>query len=121
MGEPGYALLFHLGHAMGKSHAKKISKFFPKYELFSYLLLNYQGMGLGEFSIAKYIERHECIIEAKDLFECIGVASDKPNSHLFRGILSGILSELWGEKVEVVEEKCIAKGDSKCVFKVKKV
>jgi len=121
MGEPGYALLYHLGLNMGKNYAKKISLFFSKYNLLKYLLLCYQGMGFGEFYVSKYVEEKESVIEAKDLFECIGAVSDEPNSHLFRGILSGIFSELWGGKVEVVEEKCIAKGDSKCVFKVKKV
>jgi len=121
MGEPGYALLFHLGYSMGRAHVKKISDFLSKYNLLKYLLLSYQGMGLGEFTVSEYSEGLECVIEAKDLFECIGVVSDKPNSHLFREILSGIFSELWSSKVRVVEEKCIAKGDSRCVFKIKKI
>ncbi|RLE79349.1 MAG: hypothetical protein DRJ52_08590 [Thermoprotei archaeon] len=121
MGEPGYALLYHLGFNMGKDYVKKVSLFFSRYDLLKYLLLCYQGMGFGEFNVSKYVEGKESIVEARDLFECIGVASSEPNSHLFRGILAGIFSELWGDKVKVIEEKCIAKGDSKCVFKVEKV
>ena len=81
-----------------------------------YLLLYHESLGHGRFELEKYVDRAYCRMVARELVECLGVSSEKPNSQLFRGLLAGFLSRLWGEEVKVVESKCIAKGDPYCEF-----
>lgn len=51
-----------------------------------------------------------------DSFETIARKTDQPCCHLFRGFLEGFLSELFGKKIEITEEKCAGKGDEHCEF-----
>lgn len=51
--------------------------------------------------------------------ECAGKKSDKPFSHLIRGIIASNLTTLFGVNMKVEEVKCIAKGDPYCAFEAK--
>ena len=45
--------------------------------------------------------------------------SKEPSSHMFRGMLAGVIEEIANRQVISLEEKCIAKGDPYCQFVVK--
>jgi len=49
-----------------------------------------------------------------DSFETVARKTTQPCCHLFRGFLEGFLSELFGKKIEITEEKCAGKGDRHC-------
>jgi len=49
-------------------------------------------------------------------FETVARKSSEPCCHLFRGFLSGFLSELFAKSITVTEEKCAGKGDQCCEF-----
>ncbi|RLE65978.1 MAG: hypothetical protein DRJ38_02895 [Thermoprotei archaeon] len=119
LGSGGKAILFNMGYRAGYNLADRIAKFFKSSErALEYMMLYHESLGHGRFEILKYIDEVECIIRADELCECMGVKAKEPNSHLFRGILTGILSRLWKNKVLVEEVKCVAKGDDHCEFKV---
>jgi len=63
-------------------------------------------------------EKPRLVVRLRDLFECrlFKGRKNKPNSHFMRGILAGILEELFGVKIKVKEEKCVAMGDPYCEF-----
>lgn len=120
LGSGGKAILFNMGYKAGYDLANRIVKFFESSgRALEYTLLYHESLGHGRFEILRYIDKVECWIRADELSECIGVKAEEPNSHLFRGILSGILSRLWNSKVSVEEVKCVAKGDDYCEFRVK--
>ena len=119
LGDGGLAIMYHMGYRAGKALAKRISPYFKDNKRsLMYTLLYNESLGHGRFKLEEYIERAYCRVVARELSECLEVKSDKPNSQLFRGILAGCISELWGEEVEVRETKCIAMGDPYCEFEV---
>ncbi|MGC8936636.1 MAG: V4R domain-containing protein [Candidatus Methanomethylicaceae archaeon] len=63
-------------------------------------------------------EHGEIIIH--DSFECeLGKHRAIPYSQFIRGIIAGILAELFGKRFNVVEEECIAKHDPACRLSIK--
>ncbi|MEM4217644.1 MAG: V4R domain-containing protein, partial [Candidatus Methanomethylicaceae archaeon] len=60
------------------------------------------------------------VIVVKDSFECeLGKNSATVYSQFVRGIIAGVLAELFGYGFNVVEEECIARGDRVCRFRVR--
>ena len=59
-------------------------------------------------------------IRVNDSFECsLSHNEKKPYSHFIRGMLAGIVTELFGTSVTVTENKCIATGHPYCEFAIK--
>lgn len=122
LGTGGKAIMFNMGYRAGYSLASRIKDLFSSNrEALEYMLLYHESLGHGSFKIKRYVDGYEAVITAKELFECVGLKMPEPNSHLFRGVLSGFLSKLWNTKVEVKETKCAAKGDEYCEFKITSV
>ncbi len=120
LGSGGRAILFNMGYKAGYDLADRIAKLFESNKkALEYMLLYHESLGHGRFDILRYIDGAECVVRADELSECIGIKAGEPNSHLFRGILSGILSRLWRSKVLTEEVKCVAKGDDHCEFNVR--
>jgi len=120
LGGGGLAIMYHMGFRAGEAIATKLSGYFENNKkALEYLLLYYESLGHGRFKLESYIDGVYCRIVARELLECIDVSSGEPNSQLFRGLLSGFLSKLWGREVKVVETRCIAKGDSCCEFEAR--
>ncbi len=117
LGTGGEAIMYHMGFRAGAALADKlVSCYETGRQALEYLLLYYESLGRGRFKIREYEEGVKCRVEARELIECVGVVSDKPTSHMFRGLLAGFLSKLWGRDVKVVETTCIAMGDPYCEF-----
>jgi predicted hydrocarbon binding protein len=52
-------------------------------------------------------------------FEALGYGSSaEPVCHFLRGYLSGVLSQICGADMVLIEGKCLAKGDRYCEFHV---
>ena len=59
------------------------------------------------------------VIRAYDSFECeLGKGSDRPYSHVLRGILAGFLGRVLNENLIAREVRCIAKGDEYCEYEI---
>ena len=119
LGAGGLAIMYHMGFRAGKAMAAKISDYFEdSKKALDYLLLYYESLGYGRFKLENYVDGVYFRVIARELLECIDVKSDKPNSQIFRGILSGFLSGLWRREVSVLEIRCFAMGDDYCEFEV---
>ena len=117
LGTGGEAIMYHMGYRAGAALAEKLTGYYETgRQALECLLLFHESLGRGRFRIREYREGEVCIVEARELVECIGVVSDRPTSHMFRGLLAGFLSKLWGVDVKVVETTCIATGDPYCEF-----
>ncbi|RLF17746.1 MAG: hypothetical protein DRZ82_09525 [Thermoprotei archaeon] len=120
LGSGGLAIMYHMGFEAGKAMAEKLGSYFNDNErALRYILLYFESLGHGRFSIEEYEEGRYCRIIARELIECMGVRSTKPNSQVCRGILAGAISNLWNKDVEITETKCIAKGDPYCEFVIR--
>jgi len=120
LGEGGLAVMFHMGFKAGEAMAERLFSYFgDNRKSLEYMLLYYESLGHGRFRLERYIDKEYCRLVARELVECLGVRSEKPNSHLFRGLLAGFLSRLWRKEVKVEETRCIARGDSCCEFEAR--
>ena len=118
----GIAIIYHMGFRAGEALARRLSDVFrDNRRKLEYLLLYYESLGHGRFRLKSYMEGTYCRVLAWELSECMGVKSGSPNSHLFRGLLAGFLSNIWEGEVQVLETRCIAIGDPYCEFEARKV
>jgi predicted hydrocarbon binding protein len=79
----------------------------------------FQWAGFGKMHVKSLSQDHG-EIEVQDSFECeLGRGRVTAYSQFVRGIIAGILAELFGKGFNIVEEGCIAKGDPVCRFVVK--
>lgn len=79
-----------------------------------------KGWGIPE--ILEFDEgKVEGAIRIQDLFECLPFKgqSKEARGNLFRGYLTGAISQLYNRRVTVLEDECIAKGDPYCKFSIK--
>ena len=113
------SILYQLGIRIGYTLAKEVhesTKHTGEVLIRDILdLLKSCGIGNFEFKVSRfkhgeYTFRLEKSLEA----EMVGIKG--PRCHLTRGILSGLVSFVEKEYVQVQETKCVGKGDSACVF-----
>ncbi len=78
-------------------------------------LLKSMGIASFEYKVSK-LKHGEISIKAEKSIEAEVVNIKGIRCHFLRGILSGILSFVEGEYVQVQETKCVGKGDSYCLF-----
>lgn len=84
----------------------------------------FTSLGFGRLEIVRVDDRQkEAVVRVYDNFECeIFKGAGEIRSGLVRGFIAGWLAERWGiEKPEDIlarEEKCIAKGNTFCEFRV---
>lgn len=78
------------------------------------------SMGFGRAELVEASLRPpQATIRMYENPECeLGLYSKKPYSHFIRGIVAGILTQLFGVEMMAEETQCIAKGDPYCEFKV---
>jgi len=120
LGSGGLAIMYHMGYKAGEALAQKLATYFDSSRrALEYMLLYYESLGHGRFKLESYIDKTYCRVVVRELLECLGVRNEKPNSQVFRGMLAGFLSKLWGKEVEVREIKCLALGDPYCEFEVR--
>ena len=125
-GTGGEALLYHVGFTtgteLGKLHketAEAVNVKDPAEIFKNVSAVMFQWAGFGKMQINELTQEHGEII-IHDSFECeLGKQRAITYSQFIRGMIAGILVELFGRGFSVVEEDCIAKGDPVCRFSIK--
>ncbi|MEM2125958.1 MAG: V4R domain-containing protein [Candidatus Methanosuratincola sp.] len=127
-GTNGTSFLYHVGFKTGsgfgrlhKDDAEKVGLKDPVqiYRNISAAMFQWAGFGILE---VEELTADGGVIVVRDSFECeLGKNSATVYSQFVRGIIAGILAELFGYGFNVVEEECIAKGDQVCRFKLKRI
>ena len=83
-----------------------------------FLVDMFKALGLGD---AEYDLRGlEVRFKVRDNFECAAAKEAGligPAGDFTSGLIEGFLEGVFGRRVEVVEEKCIARGDNHCEFR----
>ena len=120
----GYEMILYLaGYEIGrlayKAHAKIAGKSPEKLIKINQALFIHTGDGI--MKIEEYnMDKCEATLKIYDNFECeLFKGSNKPQSHLVRGMMAGWFSGFFNKEVTAIETKCIAKGDPYCQFKIK--
>lgn len=117
LGAAGRAIMYHMGHRAGSLLATRVKSVFPsRVRALNYMLLYYESMGLGRFRLEEYIDGRSCRVLASELVECTEVPKEGPCSFLFRGMLAGFLTTLWGKRVEVTEIRCVPLNRVTCEY-----
>ena len=117
-GSIGKVFLFHVGHEVGARKAEELMSVFGVEKTIKYMTQWIQSLGWGRVDLIECIPYTKCTLKIRNLFECVGIRSDEPRSHLFRGFLAGFFSKIWNRQVTVIETKCMAKGDPYCEFMI---
>ncbi|MEM3882432.1 MAG: V4R domain-containing protein [Candidatus Methanomethyliaceae archaeon] len=117
-----YHVGFKTGTGFGRLHMETAEKVGLKdpvqiYRNISAAMFQWAGFGVME---VEELTADGGVIMVKDSFECeLGKNSATVYSQFVRGMIAGILSELFGYGFNVAEEECIAKGDQVCRFRVR--
>jgi predicted hydrocarbon binding protein len=123
-GPAARVVLYEMGEAAGRSIfnglVTEIGLDVFKKEL-SQVLGLYMASGWGLFELLHAdFDKKTAAIRVKDNFECVyyrGQATT-PRGNFVRGHLAGWFSGLFGVRVEVMENYCVAKGDECCNFTI---
>ncbi len=83
----------------------------------------FRMFGYGLLEVIKLTEE-EAILRVYDSFECkILREAGEPRGAIIRGMIAGWLSGLWDaklEEMEVIEARCIARGDKYCEYYIRR-
>jgi len=119
----GNAILFDMGKKAGSSAARKLRESYglSGRELVETFLSLQVAAGWFNYEVSLDEEGTISSIRLYENFECLPLSrrSKKPVSQLVRGALAGVLEEAYGRRFDVVEVKCLAKGDEYCEFVVR--
>ncbi|MEM3390412.1 MAG: 4-vinyl reductase [Thermoproteota archaeon] len=125
-GASGENFLYHIGFRAGmgfgslhRETAEKIGLKDPVqiYRNISAAMFQWAGFGILE---VEELTADGGVIVVKDSFECsLGKRRSANYSQFVRGIIAGVLSELFGRAYNVAEEECIAMGAPACRFRVR--
>lgn len=117
-----YFLGFEAGLEFGENHrriGKKLGIEKPS-EIYSKISVPlFMMVGFGIKKVLKISENPPyALLRVYGCFECecASKKSDKPYSHLVRGMTAGVLTRLFEVEMTVKETKCIAMGDPYCEF-----
>lgn len=115
------AILFYQGREIGRSIKKYYEEQFKVAEASEILELfgiRFITLGWGILEVSELdVKRKNAKLRIYDNWECtLFKGRNEPQSHLIRGILTGLFESLFGTEVDVKETSCIAKGDKFCEF-----
>ncbi|RLI28557.1 hypothetical protein DRO58_01950 [Candidatus Bathyarchaeota archaeon] len=115
-----YHIGFHIGVESFREHITVVNG--NKHQALKLAEAMFKHAGFGILETKLSIEKGLGEIRVYGSLECeVFKGADKPSSHFIRGIISGWMTTLAGEKREVEEVKCIAAGDPYCEFYAKEV
>jgi predicted hydrocarbon binding protein len=128
-GAGGENFLYHIGYRTGLAFGegcKKVGETLgttDPLQIFQHISAGmFQWAGFGMLETKNFTPDGGGEILVHDSFECeLGKGRVIPYSHFVRGIIAGILSELFGRTYNVIEDSCIAKGDPVCRFVAKAI
>jgi len=114
-------VLYEMGIGLGESKFNSIVNDYKvnKQKAVRVILAERSAKGWCIAKLEK-LNNRGAVVLAQDLFECMPFrnSQDKPISQFFRGYLTGVFKQLYGNNVSVFESECIAKGDKACRFVV---
>ncbi len=119
-----YFIGFEAGLEFGKNHRKlgEMLGIKKASEIFSKISASlFTPIGFGVIKVLEISENPlHALVRVHGCFECECATekSDKPYSHLVRGMMAGVFTQLFGVEATVREIKCIAKGDPYCEFEI---
>lgn len=93
-----------------------------KRELFFTSLDQGSMIGLGKGEVIRFNEKDKHVFLKKksspyeDAYTKILGYQKEPVGHFFRGVLAGVLEELFGEDMVVIEKQCKAIGNNSCIY-----
>ncbi len=121
-----YVILFEMGHRVGRRFVEEVRERFGVDKLRALQVLGSFAVARG-WCVPELVEWDEqkprLVVRMHNLFTCKPFAGQReaPTGHFMRGVLAGIVEELTGASVKVVETRCVAKGDPYCEFVVERV
>jgi len=122
LGTSQMAVLYHIGLEVGYAIYGELSRMTGG-ELDRIVMLGreyFKHSGLGVLEPELNLARRRAIVRIYGCFECeLFKGLDRPASQFVRGMVSGFMSGVFGEKMFAEEIRCIAKGDEYCEFHVK--
>jgi len=119
-GSAGEVTLYRMGEMVGEDIYRIIRGTYKAVgrEFINIMNIIFRLMGwIEKLEILEYKDEN-VVIKVYDGIECRYIKSENPNSQFFRGVLLGIFKQLLKNDVKVVEDKCIARGDEYCQFKI---
>jgi predicted hydrocarbon binding protein len=124
-GTVGKVILFAMGEAAGREAfafvSEQVGATAARKELTNVTrLYSANGWGIVKCTDVDF-EQGRALLQLNDSFECsrpVDGNVSSPQSDFVRGHFAGLFSELFGNRVEVVETQCIAMGASSCTFTV---
>jgi predicted hydrocarbon binding protein/predicted amino acid-binding ACT domain protein len=119
-GSAGEALQYRIGLEMGRELWKGLDYYTEDVnDKLKILQLVFMNSGYGRMDIEADIDKKEANVKIYDSIECSqGTGAKEPYSHYIRGMLAGVFEDIFKDKVEVREVKCIALGDEYCKFTI---
>ncbi|MEM4311401.1 MAG: V4R domain-containing protein [Nitrososphaerales archaeon] len=116
-------ILYEMGYSAGKYKIQSIQKNYglKGKEALTIVLAERVTKGWCIPEIIKFdLSKSLAEVKVEELFECLPFKGKEKEarSQFFRGYLAGLFSELLSKEVMIIEEKCLAKGDDNCYFKV---
>jgi len=117
-------VLWHTGYAIGIELTKLFKDTYgisKPCDYFAVLAARTIELGWGYVEEVKLNQIARTVkFSIQDLWECsFSKPSEKPQSHIYRGILAGMASVVFKTDMIAEEKMCIAKGDNKCLFIVR--
>jgi DNA-binding Lrp family transcriptional regulator len=110
-------ILFYIGYGMGKDLGEKIrwTGFEKGLRLLTFAqTLQDRGWGRMDFENLNLQEAKGRIVLDGSPFK--KKSSKEPSCYEVKGMIAGCLETVFNEKVKVIEEKCVRKGDDRCEF-----
>ena len=121
LGTGGEALLFCIGYQMGVELAKTFREEYPgdsPWQILGRCGDELSRAGWGKFEFLNAYEYK--VVRVYGSWECrMGGNCKKPYSQIYRGLISGLFSELFSQNLIAIEVKCLTFGCDFCEFKVK--
>lgn len=125
-GKAGKAIVYGMGEAAGRAFYKGLARQINTETLKSHLK-DVVGLdtaqGWGDFRLTS-VDLHEMTasVTVVNSFECAHLQGASSTSHtcdFVRGHLAGLLSEMFGKRMEATETLCVGRGDSNCQFDIR--
>jgi len=126
-GKAGKAVVFGTGEAAGRTAFKGIAAQLDEKVVRTHmkdLITLYKAQGWGDFKLGSLdLDNTTASVQVLNSFECAhlegaGSPSSDSTCDFVRGHLTGLLSEVFGKRVDVTETLCAAHGHSHCQFDV---
>jgi len=118
------AILWHQGVEVGRRVVKSFKELYDMRTYHEFIrILQAKTMSLGWCRIHvtyEDLQEHKFVLQLYNNWECEIIKSwgirDKPQSMFIRGMLAGMFQEVFNERFNVIETKCITMGEPYCEF-----